>query len=132
MDDAVQCEEFQCKNGSLIKIALNDDDYTATALDPSGAEIGHFEFYEISDESGTVLKFSWAYLDKLDGSYKRQGIGEEMLRRVKDRYRHTIIAEANDGIRKDDGSHLTQDAVGFVQRMREKGLIAPLPGEDYD
>jgi hypothetical protein len=34
-----------------------------------------------------------------------------------------IIANDHDGVRRDDGSHLTGDAPAFVQKMREEGLI---------
>jgi len=63
------------------------------------------------------------YLDKLGDKYKKQGIGRACVELFNDYFDVIVTAEENDGIPKDDGSHLTHDAPGFVQKLREEGLI---------
>lgn len=61
---------------------------------------------------------------------QRLGIGEAALRFHIAMHGGTITATANDGIRRDDGSHLTGAGPAFVAAMKEKGLIAH-DGSDY-
>jgi GNAT superfamily N-acetyltransferase len=114
--------KYECRDGRSVSIEIDDDTYEAIAYTVDGREIGRLRFREISDDNGCYLKLVWAYLDKL-ADYKGQGIGRECLRVVRDRYSLPITAEDHDGIRQDDGSHLTGDAPGFVAKMREEGLI---------
>ena len=55
------------------------------------------------------------------------GRTSSVLRLVRERSNLPIIANSNDGHQQDDGSHLTGDAPGFVERMRAAGLIEPDP-----
>ncbi len=72
-------------------------------------------------------------LDLIDSSYKRKGIGRESLKFFKEITGTQIVASENDGIRKDDGSHLTGDAPVFVSKMQEEGIIERPAGYDsYD
>jgi hypothetical protein len=113
-------ERYTCRNGEEVTIEFDDTSYTARAFDVHRQEVGRFEFDE---HDGPVLKLVWAYLDRVDKKYKRQGIGCRILQIAKERYGMPIVAEDNDGLRKDDGSHLTGDAPGFVSQMRRRGLI---------
>lgn len=98
----------------------------AYAIDPEGKEIGHFDFSVREDlEGDEYLKLFWAYLDLLGTSYKHQGIGREILKGMRVYSGMPITAENDDGHRKEDGSHLTGDAPGFVNQMRKEGLICP-------
>lgn len=113
---------FKCRNGSTITIRIDEfDDFSVTVFDEGGIKLGQMNF---SDDDG-CLKLTWAYLDQSDPVWCRQGIGQEILRQVKEVSGCPIVASDNDGIRHDDGSHLTGDAPGFVARMREEGLIEP-------
>ena len=49
-------------------------------------------------------------MNLLDESYKHKGIGREALVFFKEVSGGTIVAEDDDGIQKNDGSHLTGDA----------------------
>jgi hypothetical protein len=113
--------DYVCKNGRRVTIEIDDLSYTASVFDEDHRDIGQFSFGE---RDGPVLKLTWAHLDKLGEAYTRQGIGRRCLQLVKERYGLPIIAEDDDGIRKDDGSHLTGDAPAFVAQMRKEGLIA--------
>jgi hypothetical protein len=124
--------EFNCKNGKRVWIEIDDeDDYTARVLQEDGSEIGRLEFRVIDDDFNSFLKLCWAYLDRAGVEFKRQGIGRKCLRLVREKSGLPIIASSSDGHQQGDGSHLTGDAAGFVERMRAEGLIEPDP-QDWD
>lgn len=117
--------EFICRNGAKVLIEV-DDDYTASVQDLDGGKIGRLEFRVIENRDGTdYLKLCWAYLDLGGEDYKRQGIGRECVRLVRELSGMAIVASDHDGHQQDDGSHLTGDAPDFVTRMRTEGLISP-------
>lgn len=118
-------ELFQCKDGREVSIHVDEMDYEVIVLDMAGREIGKMEFRFVEDVTEDYLKLAWAYLDKVDPSYCKKGIGRECLRLVAEASGLPIVAADNDGHQQDDGSHLTGDAPGFVERMRAEGLIAP-------
>ena len=122
---------YRCKDGREVRIYIDDDaDFLTTVRDGDGREIGRFEFNWIDDLNGDYLKLCWAYLDRLDPSYLRQGIGRECLKRVKEFSDLAIVAEDHDGVQRDDGSHLTNDAPSFVEQMRREHLIAGSDGDE--
>jgi len=120
---------FTCKDGRKVSIEIDEETYAADVTSDDGADIGRMEFAE--DDRG-LLKVVWANLDKQKRSYVRQGIGRECLRLLKKAYNKSITASENDGLRSGDGSHLTGDAPGFVQKMREEGLILYLDPRDEE
>ncbi|KAB0268472.1 hypothetical protein [Microvirga brassicacearum] len=123
--------QFSCRNGRTVTIAIDeDDDYGASVSDEQGNPLGRLVFRLIED--GECLKLVWAYLDHSDRAWCRQGLGREILRRVKELSGLPVTASDNDGHTQDDGSHLTGDAPAFVARMREEGLIAPGAYDRHD
>jgi hypothetical protein len=124
---------YRCKDGRAVRIYIDDEsDFLTSVRDSDGSEIGRFEFDRIDDLNGDYLKLRWAYLDLIGSSYLRQGIGRECLKRVKEFSDLAIVAEDHDGAQRDDGSHLTNDAPGFVARMRREHLIARSDGDEAD
>jgi hypothetical protein len=122
---------YRCKDGREIRIYIDDEsDFRTTVRDGDGREIGRFAFDWIDDLNGDYLKLRWAHLDLIDSSYLRQGIGRECLKRVKEFSDLAIVAEDHDGVQREDGSHLTNDAPGFVARMRHEHLIAGSDGDE--
>ena len=122
---------YRCKDGREVRISIDDEsDFLTTVRDGDGREIGRFEFDWIDGLNGDYLKLRWAYLDLIDSSYLRQGIGRECLTRVKEFSDLAIVTEDHDGVQREDGSHLTNDAPGFVARMRREHLIVGSDGDD--
>ena len=76
----------------------------------------------MEDPFGYSLKLVHAFLEGMGGSYRRQGIGREMLRRMIEMTGMAIFAAENDGQVQEDG-HLTGDASAFVAEMLREGLI---------
>lgn len=117
-------EIFTIKDGRRVKIKIDDVGYKATVLTSPGDEkIGSLDFREIESPEENTLKITNAFLNGLDGSYLRQGIGRRCLVLVAEISGLQIIASDDDGIRKDDGSHLTGDAPNFIAKMRQEKLI---------
>lgn len=113
---------FKCRNGRTVTIIIDDeDDFCTTVFDEHEVKLGQLNFRE---DDG-CLKLVWAYLDQSDPAWCRQGIGREIIRQVKEFSGYLIVASDNDGMRHDDGSHLTGDAPAFVAQMRKEGLIEP-------
>jgi hypothetical protein len=123
-------EIFTINDGRQVKIKVDDMDYKATVLTSPGDKIiGSLEFREIGSPEENFLKITNAFLDRKDGSYLRQGIGRRCLTIVAEISGLKIIASDDDGIRKDDGSHLTGDAPGFIAKMRQR--MAGMPPSSY-
>lgn len=60
------------------------------------------------------------------------GIGRQCLIFHRECFDACITAGSNDGSRSDDGSHLTGSGPGFIQKMREEGLVAKESGSRWD
>ncbi|WP_189410902.1 hypothetical protein [Neogemmobacter tilapiae] len=117
-------QPYTCKNGEVVQIAIDEDDsYEAKVFGPNGEKIGGMVFH-LYEDYDTYLKLTWMYLDVNNPRWKRQGIGREILLRVKAASDLPITASSNDGQRRDDGSHLTGDGPAFVAKMRQDGIIA--------
>lgn len=54
----------------------------------------------------------------------QSGLGRAALEFFIDMTGASIYCRPNDGIVRDDGSHLTEVAPGFVHKMQQEGLIA--------
>ena len=55
--------------------------------------------------------------------YKNLGLGSATLKFFKDAtFNSELWASPNDGVIREDGSHLTVDAPGFVRKMIAEGL----------
>lgn len=96
--------------------------------DHEDKEIGKINF-SYRDEGfpgrSDYYHITWMYLDLKERSYRHKGIGREALKYHQEIYGLPITASDNDGLRKDDGSHLTGDAPYFVEKMRDECIIEP-------
>ncbi|HEY0313834.1 MAG TPA: hypothetical protein VGC56_15250 [Allosphingosinicella sp.] len=116
---------FQTKDRRTVEIEVDEFDWTVRVRTVTGGdEIGRmsFEEHECADGRSSALYLTWCFLDRIPG-WTGVGIGRECLRLAGEVSASPITAAADDGMKREDGSHLTGDAPGFVQRMREEGLI---------
>lgn len=60
---------------------------------------------------------------------KKEGIGTACLKYHKKIFGRPILAASDDGIKKDDGSHLTGDGPAFIATMRDRKIVCPEPPE---
>ena len=117
--------KYQLEDGRCITIDVSDDS-RIKITDKQNTEIGAIELsyvdYELPGTSSSY-KITWMYLDLKDNSYTKKGIGRQALIFFQEIYGMPITASENDGLKKDDGSHLTQNAPYFVEKMRDEGTI---------
>jgi hypothetical protein len=90
-------------------------------FDDAKNKIGEFEFQVGEDDDHLMLMR--AYMTLISPSYKRQGIGRVAFKFFNELCPYPIYTRPHDGIRRDDGSHLTGDAPAFVAAMIREGLI---------
>ncbi len=108
------------KNNQQIILRLSEEWDEITFYTLNGVKLfGEFEFTksDFNDE-----RF---HLRRMYVPYKQQGIGEQAIRFFVEITDGVIWTHANDGIVRDDGSHLTEDAPIFVGKMQNKNLIEP-------
>jgi len=117
-------------NGKIIEMRLELFD-----LGEGYWEKGEIRFWENGKKLSGGFEFKCdAYTDSrfllssMDSPYPRMGLGEHALRFFKKIMNGAYIwTRPRDGIKHDDGSHLTDKAYIFVPKMQGLGLIEPWP-----
>jgi hypothetical protein len=111
---------YEISNGRLITLKIDDDYSQVTFWNEDDEQLGSdmdFVFLESDFDDNRYL------LARMYVPIKNQGLGRAALGFFKEVTDATIYARANDGNRRDDGSHLTEDAPGFVTKMQLEGLL---------
>lgn len=122
-----EAAEFETK--TMGSVYIQDEGDELKVYTKSGAVIGNvsYDLREGADPRGgdDVYLITNIFLDgpAQDREYVGQGIGRECMRILSQDYGYTVVASRDDGIRRDDGSHLTGDAPGFFQKMVSEGLV---------
>jgi hypothetical protein len=120
---------FVTKDLRKVQIVFDWDDQV-TIRSASGAKIGHLEHRQLDDDAPSEVRLIQnMYLEGADegGSYKQQGVMSFVFATLVDKgYR--LLARHHDGMKREDGSELTQDAPGFMDRMEAKGLVGRYNG----
>jgi hypothetical protein len=111
--------KFKMSNGEEVDIVIDEDANKVNVFNQKEEEIGSIDYRIIDNEHYEYIRLTHM---SLDIEYVRKGIGRECLKLLKE-YGLPVTAAYDDGIRKDDGSHLTGDAVYFIQTMRNEGLV---------
>lgn len=120
--------EFKAKNGNKYYIDL-DDGAEISVFDANECKVGSVSLMHVNADDPELS--SYFYLQHLDlGACKRLGIGTEIFRLHNEHIGEPITAANLIGPSMDDGSHLIDDGVPFVQKMREKGLICREAGDE--
>jgi hypothetical protein len=119
--------EQMCRldNGELIRILIDDFGLQICVTNEDGDKMGSIE---LKENPGGSYHLMWMYLDQAGDRYKRKGIGRQCLLFHKSIYGALFTATEDNGMRMDDGSHLTGDAPAFVQALQSEGLI--IGGQD--
>lgn len=108
---------YRNSKGQTIKLLMNDEQTEITINNMQGNQIGEFEFKEL--DFGNGYKLMRMYSNEL----KETGIGSAILEYFREVVGSPIYVSSIDGITRDDGSHLTEDAPSFVSHMIAVGLI---------
>lgn len=102
--------------GTIIKLEITDEWDEIIFRDKNGKKFGGFEFKELEEGGHKLMRM---YTEP----FKEEGIGRAALQFFKDYTNSEIYTSSPTGSVRDDGSHLTEDAPGFVQKMIKEGLI---------
>lgn len=109
------------KNGVQITMHLTEE-WDRISFSQNGNTLdGEFLFDDVyENQQSFLLKRLYSPIN-----FKRLGLGEEVLRFFKSETSNAIIwTRENDGVTRDDGSHLTEKAPTFIRKMQKLGLIA--------
>lgn len=112
---------FTTKDDRKVIISIDDSGEKITVTDQNGLKVGEIELQE--SDGGAYYHIIRMHLDDQKGSYRHQGIGRQALKFHKEIFQAPLTTSNNDGIRKDDGSHLTGDAPEFIAKMRAEGIV---------
>lgn len=116
---------YRSMSGSIIVMEYNEFGCEIIFKTLEGKRIGEFVFSELDNGCFKLIRM-------YSNEVKRSGIGREALKFFKAVAGNPpIIASPNDGIPRNDQSHLTGNAPIFVKKMKNEGLIEK-DKEDFD
>lgn len=113
-------------SGERIELRLEFDG--VRVVTSHGVEVGRFIFDSYSDPMDrTIWRLTNMFLDGEGGRFQHQGIGTLAVKY----FLWSVSADAfeiteNDGLRREDGSHLTGTGVAFMAhlgRLKENGKL---------
>lgn len=125
-------KQFRIADGRTVIITVSDYGDIIEVSTPEGMLVGKIELSLLDPGNEEAYLLVWMYMDRLDTSYKRQGIGRAALQFHKECFDTAIVARDHDGHTRDDGAHLTGDAPSFVQAMMKEGIISPFHQSGFD
>ena len=119
--------DYKLEDSRVITLKISDD-LTQITFWFNQTQLGKDDDFCFKDfEDGYLLSRMYVPI-------KQMGLGRAALEFFITYTKQKIYARMNDGIKRDDGSHLTGDALGFVYKMRKEGLIQKItsvePEED--
>lgn len=119
--------DYQIYGKILITLKLEEDYSEITFYDSSDNKLdGEFGFIDES-ENGDNYLLGRMYAP---AEFKESGLGRAALEFFKGYTGFDVYARTHDGIVRDDGSHLTEDAPGFVMKMINEGLLTDTMNDD--
>ena len=120
--------EFIAKDGNKYYIDL-DDGQDITVFDNAMNRIGSITLMHVNEDDWKLP--SYFYLQHLElDRCKGLGIGTQIFRLHNEIFNEPITAASQFGPKMDDGSHLIDDGIPFVAKMREMGLICADPDDE--
>ena len=123
MDSEYIVKNIILSKGESILLRAYYDNYVISAITADGKEIGKFEFKLIDDFDSEYLMVCYMYLEGANGIFKRRGLGRNILKFAREIFDLPITAAENDGLKRDDGCHLTGNGPAFIEKMIEEGII---------
>ena len=117
-------EQFAATDGLLYCITIADDGQEIT-IERDGKKVGSisldFHGGEAWDNSPDRYHITDLSLEQCKG----KGIGQRCLELHIEEFGMKLTAGVADRGEAPDGSHLIRDGIGFIRRMREKGIVCP-------
>lgn len=110
--------DYRISNGETITIKISDD--AEITYWNNSNQIGNDEDFVFIEDEFTLNRY---LLARMYVPIKNSGLGRATVEYFKEYYEADIYVRPNDGIEREDGSHLTEDAPSFVFHMIKEGLI---------
>lgn len=121
IDDRDDERDYQLPNGNIVTLRYEPDSGEITFWDGEEQLGGTNDcFYFIDHPTKDNYLLARMYVPK---ELKNMGLGRACIEFFGDYVNSSIYVRPDDGVERDDGSHLTEDAPGFVAKMIEEGLI---------
>lgn len=111
--------DYQITGGRIITLKL-EDDFSQITFWENGEQLGNdmdFVFYDSETLNNSYL------LARMYVPIKEVGLGRAALEFFKEYTDADVFAREDDGQVREDGSHLTEDAPGFVAKMIDEGIL---------
>lgn len=99
-----------------------DLDEQVTILSPAGKKVGELIHREVDEDEPMARLITHIFLEGDGGRYQGAGVMQRALVELQ-LYGYRMLCRPDDGIFREDGSRLTQDAPGFFARMEAKNLV---------
>jgi hypothetical protein len=120
IDDEIR--RLDLSTGDSVELRCEDESVGVYAGDD---EVGRLSFRLIEEpispyEEATICRLTHAFIEGGGGKYQKHGIGTEAVRFYLECTGHTLELPENDGLQKDDGSHLVNLGPVFVASLRKK------------
>lgn len=113
--------QFLAKDGQTYDISI---DYEEIEVYLNGIKQGSIELKLVEMN---FPPYAYYYIIDLDLRHCRGlGIGRECLKAHIDIIGAPICAADPDAQKMDDGSHLIDDGIGFIEKMREEKIVCPI------
>lgn len=120
--------EFVAKDGNKYTIDLNDGE-DIHVYNADNQRVGSIAMMHVNADDYELPSYYYIQNLALNGC-KRVGIGTEILRLHNEYFGEPIAAANEFRPSMDDGSHLIDDGIAFIAKMREKGLVCPEDGDE--
>jgi hypothetical protein len=119
VDDRDFERDYEISDGRIITLIYDDLDDTIGFFEGDKYLGDQFEFIDESEKEEKYL------LARMFCPIPNSGLGREAINFFIEMKGDDIeiYTRQNDGITRDDGSHLTGDAHGFILKMQKEGLI---------
>lgn len=113
--------DYQIQNNRIITIKIDDFDGSVSYFE-NGNRIGNYDDFVFKPDSEDDFN-GRCLLARMYVPITKAGLGRATIEHFKSIFDATVYARTNDGIELNDGSHLTEDAPAFVDKMIEEGLL---------
>jgi hypothetical protein len=119
IDDAGDTRRYQLPTGETIVMQISDDHTHIEIWEHGGKPIGEVALSDCDD----FLLITCVAVDKQGPRFMHRGLASEALRFHKAYCQSTLCARENDGIEREDGSHLVGFSVGLMAKLRAEGIV---------
>jgi hypothetical protein len=108
-------------SGCEIKVYKGDRCLGGITLSCHEEDLGNHDYFDV---------YTITHMDL--GESTRNGLGRKCLELHKEKFQAPILAGPNDGSKPEDGSYLIDDGPGFIEKMREEGIVCRDQWDGYN